>query len=54
MGHVRAMYFTAQMLKEGRGTKKNIEQAVIWFEKASETQYPDAMYELAEIYRGGH
>ena len=53
LGHTKSMFFAALMLKEGRGTKKNIDQAIFWLEKASDNQLPDAMYELADIYRTG-
>ena len=47
------MHSLAMMLAKGDGVKSNPKQAKIWFEKASELDYPASLRELALIYKEG-
>jgi TPR repeat protein len=42
------------MLKNGEGVQADPRQAVIWFERASSQNHPDAHYHLGGLYAQGH
>lgn len=48
-GHVPAQYSLAQCLRYGIGTEKNIDQGIVWLERAAMQNHPDAQFELAML-----
>lgn len=49
-GDPSAQYWVAFKYYEGSGVSRNMDQAIIWFEKAANQGIPDAQYMLGEIY----
>ena len=48
-GNVPAQYSLAQCLRYGVGTEKNVDQGVVWLERAAMQNHPDAQFELAML-----
>jgi TPR repeat protein len=53
-GDADAQYYTGVMYAEGQGTRKNVAEAVRWYEKAAAREQPDALYALARFYLVGY
>ncbi|MBR2971637.1 MAG: sel1 repeat family protein [Clostridia bacterium] len=53
MGYVPAYKEMARAFLEGRGIKKNRQQAYLWFEKSAESGDEDALYEYGLCYSRG-
>jgi hypothetical protein len=53
-GDKDSMFFAGRNLKYGWGTNKDLKRSVFWLEKASKEGDWEAMYELAEILKGGY
>ena len=51
--HDYAQYFMGVMLLEGRGVKKDLENASKWLRKAAEKGIAPAQYRLGELYMNG-
>ncbi|EXX76558.1 uncharacterized protein OCT59_029197 [Rhizophagus irregularis] len=48
------MYHLAnECYNNGKGTEKNLEKALYWYQKAAESGYTDAMFNLAVCYIKG-
>lgn len=41
------------MLENGRGTSKNLSEAIVWYERAAALEYPPALNELGRLYLAG-
>jgi hypothetical protein len=53
MGNGRAQCSYAIMCKEGKGVKKSMSEAIIWFQKSAENGYFRAQAILGDMYRTG-
>ena len=50
-GDADAMYYTGVMYSEAEGVaKKNLPEAIRWYEKAAARDQPDALYAMARLY----
>ena len=52
-GHAASMYFLADMLELGFGTRKNISAAARWYLKSAQTGHADAMNSIAHCFLKG-
>lgn len=53
-GHLEAQFRLATFLRDGIGTPKDIEKALIWYERAAYSDHVTAMSEVANLYRTGY
>ena len=52
-GNAEAQFYLGKIYDYGKGTSKNIEKAVYWYQKSSSQGNPKAMYNLAYMYSHG-
>jgi hypothetical protein len=53
-GHGKSQYFYGQMFELGQGVTKNLDNAVIWYQRAAKFgSDEDAQYALARLYQSG-
>jgi len=52
-GVAKAQYSVGEMFEKGRGTRKDIKEAVSWYEKASAQKHLKAQYKLGYLYYKG-
>lgn len=48
-GNTDAEFLVGQMNEEGRGTPKNIDQAIVWYKKAAASGNSEASKRLSEL-----
>jgi len=48
-GYVPAQYFTGRFIEKGLGTSKDIDKAKMWYKKAAEKDYPQALKALLRL-----
>lgn len=49
-GNVDSQYDLGWLYTEGKGTAKNVEEAIFWFKEAAKQNHADAAYALSNIY----
>lgn len=49
LGHTEACYYTGLYLHQGKGVKKDLDEAVFWYKKAALKHEKNALYHLAMI-----
>ena len=47
--NAKARYYIGECYAKGLGVKKNTREAMVWFEKAARSEYPEAMVRLYEL-----
>jgi len=52
-GHPKGQASLAMALLLGRGTEKNLDEAIVWLRKAADQGHPKAFLELGILYRDG-
>lgn len=52
-GDLKAMYNLALMYETGTGTKKNIDEAVDWYERSADQNFVPSQYRLGDLYESG-
>ena len=52
-GHKKAQYRLGRCYDKGRGTTKDDQQAVLWYEKSANQGHAKAQYQLGKCYKDG-